>query len=177
MGKADTKGRGKEQYVPLPYNFLKSEAWRSLSGAAVRVFLELHTRFNGGNNGRIHLSVTEAVDALGIGRSTVKRAFDELQEKGFLVCTSEGSWYHRKAHEWRLTTKPVETRYKRSPATNEWRAWRKPGKPSKKQKSVPKRNGEHVSSYRSRTDAIALVPNQNPSGTPRTPAFGPETEH
>ncbi|WP_216825867.1 hypothetical protein [Sulfitobacter sp. SK012] len=39
------KGKGgSDQYTPLPYPLLKSKAWRSLSGAAVKVFFELHSR-------------------------------------------------------------------------------------------------------------------------------------
>lgn len=112
------------QYTPLPYAFLKSEAWRSLSGAAVKVFLELHTRFNGGNNGKIHLSMNEAAEALGLGKATVQRAFSELQEKGFIALTCPGNWYHRKAHEWRLTTKTTQAVRGNIAATNEWRDWR-----------------------------------------------------
>ena len=45
--KSNRKSEG--QYLPLPYAQLESAAWRSLSGAAVRLWLELHTRYNGGN--------------------------------------------------------------------------------------------------------------------------------
>ena len=45
---------------------LKSSAWRSLSGNALRVWFELHSLFNGGNNGRLSLSMAEASEALGI---------------------------------------------------------------------------------------------------------------
>ena len=114
------------QYAPMPYAILKSDAWRSLSGAAVKVWFELHTRFNGGNNGRLILSMNEAVEALGIGKGTVQRAFGELQEKGFIVLETEGSWYHRRAHEWRLTTKPMQLSKRNEPATNDWRSWRPP---------------------------------------------------
>ena len=51
---------GERQYVPMPHALLKSDAWRSLSGAAVKVFLELHTRYNGSNNGKVRLSMNEA---------------------------------------------------------------------------------------------------------------------
>ncbi|MFG6565943.1 hypothetical protein ACGYLI_17140 [Sulfitobacter sp. 1A13421] len=70
------------QYITLPYAQLKSEAWRSLSGAAVKVWLELHTRFNGSNNGNVRLSMNEAVSALGISKGTAQRSFVELEEKG-----------------------------------------------------------------------------------------------
>ena len=121
MGKSQRKNEG--QYVPLYYSFLRSPAWRSLSGAAVKVWLELHTRFNGGNNGKLTLSYNEAMTLLGLGKSTVQRAFKELEEKGFIVLMKEGSWYHRKAHEWRLTTKPMQLPTGKQLPTNDWQFW------------------------------------------------------
>ncbi|MDG1430996.1 MAG: helix-turn-helix domain-containing protein [Paracoccaceae bacterium] len=110
--------------MPLPYSQLRSPAWRSLGGAAVRVWLELHTRFNGSNNGTVRLSYAEAAEALGIGKATAQRAFQNLQDKGFLVLEKEGNWYHRQAHEWRLTTKPTNGPKGRASPTNEWLQWR-----------------------------------------------------
>ena len=126
MGKSNTKKRGNEQYVPMPYTILKSAAWRSLSGAAVKVWFELHSRFHGGNNGKLTLSLNEATHALGIGKGTAQRAFQELAEKGFIALEVQGSWYHRKASEWRLTTKPMQTVKGKVAATNDWRNWRPP---------------------------------------------------
>ncbi|WP_170474676.1 helix-turn-helix domain-containing protein [Ruegeria arenilitoris] len=119
-GKRSNEG----QYVNLPYAMLKSPAWRALSGPAVKLLLELHTRFNGGNNGKLYLSLNEAAEILGLGKATVQRAYRELQDKGFLVLEKEGSWYHRQAHEWRLTTKSTQTRSGKKAATNDWRNWR-----------------------------------------------------
>ncbi|MFD0980997.1 helix-turn-helix domain-containing protein [Tropicimonas aquimaris] len=124
MAKRNGKRAEEGQYAPLPYAVLKSDAWRHLSGAAVRVFLELHTRFNGSNNGKLRLSYAEAAEALNMGKATVQRAFDDLQEKGFVVLEREGNWYHRQAHEWRLTTKPVQMARGRLSPTNDWRSWR-----------------------------------------------------
>lgn len=67
----------------------------------MKVWFELHTRYNGGNNGNVRLSMNEAVKALGISKGTAQRAFAELQEKGFVVLHNPGAWYHRRAHEWR----------------------------------------------------------------------------
>ncbi len=116
------------QYIPLSYAQLKSKAWRSLSGAAVKVWLEVHTRYNGGNNGSLTLSMAEAAECLGIGKATAGRAFKELQAKGFLVLVKEGNWYHRRAHEWRLTTKPMQGAKGKKPPTNDWRSWQPPKK-------------------------------------------------
>jgi hypothetical protein len=159
------------QYVPLPYAVLKSEAWRSLSGAAVKLFLELHTRFNGGNNGKVRLSMNEAVEALGLGKATVKRAFDELQDKGFIDLVTPGNWYHRRAHEWRLTTKAMQTAKGKQTATNDWKSWR------------PKTRCGSVAD----PSACSTVPPQNPKpshGSISKPVraisgarFGSEMEH
>lgn len=122
MGKSNRKDN-EGQYAPMPYAVLRSPAWRSLSGAAVKLFFELHTRYNGGNNGKITLSMNEAVKALGIGKATVQRAFKDLEEKGFIALETPGDWYSHRAHEWRLTTKSVQLAAGKKVATNDWRSW------------------------------------------------------
>lgn len=149
MGNGKKKGEG--QYAPLPYAMLKSDAWRSLSGAAVRLFLELHTRFNGSNNGKLRRSYAEAAEALGLGKATVQRAFRDLQDKGFLVLTCEGNWYDRQAHEWRLTTKPVQKVRGTQVPTHDWRGYRR--KKTKRGSETGRSGG-------------AVVPFENPSGKP-----------
>ncbi|MEO9516087.1 MAG: helix-turn-helix domain-containing protein [Paracoccaceae bacterium] len=119
MGKSN-KRKGDGQYAPLTYAMLKSDAWRELSGAAVRVFLELHCRFNGSNNGLLTLSYAEAAEVLGMGKATVQRAFADLVAKGFVVLEKEGNWYHRQAHEWRLTIKPVQRAKGKESPTHDW---------------------------------------------------------
>ncbi|QHQ34885.1 helix-turn-helix domain-containing protein [Algicella marina] len=142
------RNKGMEgQYAPLSYALLKSPAWRSLSGNAVRLFLELHTRYHGTNNGSVRLSFEEASKALGIGKATVQRAFKELQAKGFLVLVNEGNWYNRRAHEWRITYKPGNEGGRRQTPTNDWRRWQ----PSKKT----------YRGSRSERDAPSVVPPQN----------------
>lgn len=133
------KGKRSEegQYIPLPYAQLKSPAWRSLSGAAVKVWLELHTRYNGGNNGNVRLSMNEAVSALGIGKGTAQRAFKELQDKGFIALVVSGNWYNRRAHEWRITTKQMDTPKGRTAPTNEWRNWSEKTKHGQPQNPSP----------------------------------------
>ncbi|WP_341861314.1 helix-turn-helix domain-containing protein [Gymnodinialimonas sp. 57CJ19] len=119
--RSETEG----QYINMPYAMLKSEAWRSLSGAAIKVWFELHTRYHGGNNGNVRLSMNEAVKALGISKGTAQRAFVELQDKGFIALHQPGNWYGRKAHEWRITTKKMQTVKGAKNASNDWAKWRK----------------------------------------------------
>lgn len=150
------KGRDFEgQYTNLPYALLKSEAWRSLSGAAVKVFLELNTRYNGSNNGELHLSMNEAAETLGLGKATVQRALNELQDKGLVALAKPGNWYHRRAHEWRLTTKSMRSMAGNKAQTDDWKHWRR---------KTERGSGADPSRF-------AVVPNQN-----RGPASGSATE-
>ncbi len=158
--------------MPLPYAQLRSPAWRSLSGAAVRLWLELRTRYKGGNNGVLTLSYAEAGEVLGMGKATVQRAYQELVKHGFLVLEKEDNWYHRRAHEWRLTTKPMQTVPGKVAATHDWRNWR----PEKKER------GSNMEASQP-----SVVPSQHPSAKsgsvskpvrPKThAAFGSDAEH
>ena len=118
----DRKGRSKTngQFVPIPYSMARSPAWRSLSGSATKVYVELHSRFHGGNNGQLTLSMDEGARLLGMSKATVKAAFDELQENGFVVRTKPGFWYGRKASEYAVTDKALNG----YPPTNAWQHWK-----------------------------------------------------
>jgi predicted ArsR family transcriptional regulator len=108
-----------------------SIAWLSLSGAAVKVYVELRRRYNGGNNGDLSLSLDEAARLLHLGKATVARAFAELEAKGFIRMTRRGRWYGRQATTYAVTDRPME----RNPPTNAWRTWRAV---AKNHSSVPK---------------------------------------
>ena len=75
------------------------------------------------SGGRVTLSYAEAANALGMGKASVQRAYQELVEHGFLALEKKGEWYSRRAHEWRLTTKPMDRAKGREIATNDWRQW------------------------------------------------------
>lgn len=128
------RSRVEGQYVPLPYSLLRHPAWRSLSPAAIKVWLELRSRFNGNNNGKLTLSVDQGAKLLGMSKTTVTRALKELETKGFIVKTRPGAWYGRRATEWRVT----DQRYDGYPPTRDW------------QKLVPV-NSENKSRYRDGT--------------------------
>jgi hypothetical protein len=120
-GRDDSEG----QYVNFSYSFLNSEAWRTLSGPAVKVFLELRTRFHGGNNGKLHMSLDEAAGLLGLGKATVQRAFQELKDRSLLICTKRGQWYGRQASEWAVFDKGIDGGL----PSYKWKQWRPPGPP------------------------------------------------
>jgi hypothetical protein len=148
------RGRHKStggQFVPISYLMAQSDAWRSLSGAAVKVYIELRRRFQmlsltDSNNGDINLSMDEAVRLLHLGKATVARALMELQEKGFIIKTKGGHWYGRMATKYAVTDRPLR---RGEPPTNAWQSWHPSVKGceavrsaglEEKQKSVPTRN-------------------------------------
>ena len=126
------KGRSKSdgQYMTLSYFQVHHPAWRSLSGPAIKVWIELRSRFNGRNNGKLALSLDEGARLLGMSKSTVRRAYQELEKKGFIVMTKQGHWYGRLATEWRITDQSCDGH----PATHDWQNWR----PEKQAKTNPR---------------------------------------
>ncbi|WP_339634558.1 hypothetical protein [uncultured Sneathiella sp.] len=116
-----SNGRNKnDQFVPLPYAMVNSEAWLTLRPASIKVYIELRSKFNGGNNGELSLAYANARKKLHLGNSTIAAAFEELEARGFIDLTKEGHWYGRKASEWRATDRS----YKGHPPTNDWRKWK-----------------------------------------------------
>jgi hypothetical protein len=61
--RANAKGRSKTggKFVQLRTALVTSEAFRSLSGSALKYYVELRHRYNGSNNGLIYLSVNGGV--------------------------------------------------------------------------------------------------------------------
>lgn len=115
------KGRNEhEQYLPIPYAMARSPAMRSLSGSALKVWVELRSRFNGQNNGDLSLSLDEAARILSIGKATVQRAYIELEQKGFIKMTKRGRWYGRMATTWAVTDRSHQGHN----ATRDWKDWR-----------------------------------------------------
>ena len=86
----------------------------------MKVFVELRSRYNGRNNGQLSLSFRDAADLLGLSKSTVARAFEELIEKGFIKKRKAGQWYGRKAAEYIVT----DQKYDGHAATRDWQKWR-----------------------------------------------------
>ena len=88
----DHTGRSKHdpQFLPISYPMAHSAAWRGLKGSAIKVYIELRSRYHGHNNGKMSLSMDEGARLLGMSKSTVKNALGELIEKGFITITKPG---------------------------------------------------------------------------------------
>jgi hypothetical protein len=99
------KGKNKERYVMLRYWLLNSLAWRSLTGNARALYVEIARRYNGSNNGRISYSTREAGRSLHVSLCTAGRLLRILQDRGFIVCTKRGAFSlktTKDASEWAL---------------------------------------------------------------------------
>jgi hypothetical protein len=122
-----------EQFFPISYLMAHSAAFRSLSGPALKVWIELRTRYNGGNNGHLSLSLEEAARLLGVGKATAHRAFLELQNKGFIVMTQRGQYRGRRATTWRVTDRDFNGQQ----PTHDWKRWQPLKGPPDLSVSVP----------------------------------------
>jgi len=87
-----------KRFVLFDYDQIESEAFRYLSGGALKLLIMVRKRFNGINNGHISFSVREGRDLLGYSMNTVARYFDELVDKGFLRIKEKGSFSYKKRH-------------------------------------------------------------------------------
>jgi hypothetical protein len=96
------------RFARLDHALLNSCAYRALTPTARALLVELAMLDNGANNGSLYLSIRDAGDRIGVVDLTaVRKAFDELQDLGFITMAEE-SHFHVKAAEksrarcWRL---------------------------------------------------------------------------
>lgn len=96
-----------DRYVALSHWMLRTAAWRDLDCVARCAYIELSGRYRGpkSNNGRLPFSVREMAVALHVSKATASRAFDRLQDHGFIVEAKRGAFNCKVRHstEWRLT--------------------------------------------------------------------------
>ena len=75
----------REPFVMLRKELLNSPSWQSLPPEPRALYVEVANQFNGRNNGRIIYSIRDAKTGLRVGQATAYRAFNALQERGFLI--------------------------------------------------------------------------------------------
>jgi Helix-turn-helix domain len=95
----------KDRYFQLHHYMLKTDAWKGLSAPARAVYVQIGSRYNGSNNGRLSCSVRDAATECNLAKNTAGKAFKELIDLGFIEETRHGSLSRktRVASEWRLT--------------------------------------------------------------------------
>jgi len=94
-----------------------SPAWLALSPAATKLMALLHVHWR--NDKAVDYGVREAMEKIRCAKGTARRAFQELQNAGFIEMVDESMFSSRtksKARTWRLTWLPFKGRV----PTNEW---------------------------------------------------------
>lgn len=112
---ASKKGRSPtDRFARLGHRLLLSPAYRALSPNARALLVELAMMENGRNNGTgLYLSVRDAADRIGVADpNTAGRAFQELEELGFISMTADSHLAIKagagsRARYWRLTWQAV----------------------------------------------------------------------
>ncbi len=163
---ARSKGRGRrrvnatgrsigytDRFGRVPHELLRSNAYRSLSPNARSLLVELISIYNGDNNGSLYLSVRDAAARMGVvDLSAASRAFDDLQDMGFIVLTVDstfrgGSSGKSRARCWRLTFEPGPGR---KLATHDYREREPPPKTPERKRM--ERGQRALKSYRKGRD-------------------------
>ena len=104
-------------FTQIPNYVLRSEAMRTASPAAVKVCLYLAARcFGAKHNGQIVFAIRSGClllnlatqrweeQSIGLSPSRTAEALQELEERGFIVCTKDSTFNQkRRAKEYRLT--------------------------------------------------------------------------
>ena len=116
-----------ERFVKLTYPLIESEAWRWLGPISKAVYIELKRRYNGLNNGKISLSLSEAAHILKASKSSISRALKQLETHGFIKLIKKGYFTGRMASEYALTDEQLDG----YPPTREWKQWQ-PNKPHRR---------------------------------------------
>ena len=93
-----TRSQKHKRFVLFDYEQIESQAFRYLTGGALKLLIMVRKRFNGINNGHISFSIREGFGLLGYAPNTIKRYFDELVDKGFLRIKEKGSFTYKKRH-------------------------------------------------------------------------------
>ena len=116
-----------ERFVKLTCLLIESEAWRWLRPISKAVYIELKRRYNGLNNGKISLSLSEAPHILKASKSSISRALKQLETHGFIKLIKKGYFTGRMASEYALTDEQLDG----YPPTREWKQWQ-PNKPHRR---------------------------------------------
>lgn len=90
---ADQFRRKREpRHIRLYHSITGSDAWRDLSGNAVKLLIALARFDDGKSNGKLYFSERTGAKETGLSRNTVKRCLDELIEHGFIAQTKPGAF-------------------------------------------------------------------------------------
>ncbi len=106
--------RSKASFVKLDRNLMRSPAYKALKPTSIAVYLQILYGHNG-SNGSPSDPIYCPYSRIGLAPATIKKAIDELEEKGFIKCVERGGLYQKAngyalLQQWRL--------WKPSPSSN-----------------------------------------------------------
>jgi len=150
------KRKGKAKFLMIEGYVKRSDAWKALTPVERVAYLEIKWRYDGLNNGRIGLGCRELADDINMSRNSAARAFDGLQQKGFIVKAKASAFNikNRMATEWRLTELKCDVTGEL--ATKDFTRWTD----QKKQQSHPRDTQSHP------RDADRSIDDENTTDSP-----------
>ena len=115
--------RNPARFIKLDHGLLGTEAWRHLSPRACKLYIAVRMRCNGMNNSTISYSIREAMDLLTCNPNSACAHFNELVDKGFLICARDSKFTlkTKAAREWTITAEKVGDK----PPTRDFKEWKK----------------------------------------------------
>ena len=121
MSKHHRKNNGEERFMAIGYPMFEHIAFKTLSDKARSILLLFLYRYNGLNNGEIHLTSREIQKWYGYGKGTAHQKLIELYEHGFIYPVKIGGFTSHKGTIWRLTFKKTN----KDISTNDWKRFDK----------------------------------------------------
>lgn len=103
--------------IAVRTGLLKSPQWLALSPCATKLMMLLQLHWS--NTKPVDYGIREAMTKIGCAKATARKAFNELQDAGFIEMVDESMFSSRsqsKARTWRLTWMP----YMDKLPTNDW---------------------------------------------------------
>lgn len=117
MGRKTNKtgrSKGDGRFLSLPHHVLHSTLYLELSCPARAVLVEIAAIYNGSNNGRLAAGVRWLAQRCKVGRDTVSRAIQELEDAHLIEVVEKGSFnrHQRRASEFGLTCLKCDVTYR-----------------------------------------------------------------
>jgi DNA-binding transcriptional regulator YhcF (GntR family) len=99
------RSKGTRPFIMLMNAIYDHPAFKALTPHSKAIYFDIRRRYNGLNNGDIHMSVREAAACCGCGNGTAHKALKMLENHGFIVTTLPGLVHGtaRRATTFRLT--------------------------------------------------------------------------
>jgi len=94
--------KANDRHIRITMDMMKSNAWKNLKPTSIVLYLAIKLRYDGKNQDEIQFPYSEA-EKLGLSIGTIKTAFNELSENGFIETVSCGK-FNRTANVYKLSS-------------------------------------------------------------------------